>query len=816
MRLLAIAALAWLWSSPVAAAPTAAPATAAPAAAAPAAAAPEAPRSWPRAMQLEQGTLLVYQPQLEKLDGMTLSGRAAVSWQPKAGGQPVFGVFWFEAQILVDKDKNEAGVQKLSVMKVRFPNSTTEKEAEVAKLIEAEVPKWDLHGSLDEIRAAIAVTEREEQGESKLKSAPPKLVFSSDPALLLLYDGQPVVRPLEKTGLERVANAALLVLRDPATKRFYLVGDKVYYEAPEALGPWTPVAEPSPAVKELIAKNPPAPTKPADASAAGAQGQPVAPAGKAEAKPQGKPEAKAGPPPRIVVATEPTELIVFDGKPSYVPVGKDASLLYADNCDHTVLVNVPTSETYLLVAGRWFKASSLEGPWTPVRPDQLPAGFKGIPSTSPASAARPFVSGTPEADDARADAQIPQTAAVKRDQTIQVTYDGEPQFKAIEGTPLAYAVNTQFSVIQDSGKYWCCHQAVWYVAPSPKGPWTVSDKRPPSIDQIPPSAPVYNVKYVYVYQSTPEVVYVGYLPGYVGVYPYYGTVVYGTGYYYPPYISPVVCYPYPATWGVHMTYNPWTGFGVGVSYGTPFFSVSFHFGGYGGYYGPYGYRPPPYPPYGYRPPPPGYRPPPGSHPGYPGYRPPAGGYPPGSRPPPGGAGSRPPQASTMPAGGAGGRPSAGTQPAGGAGGRPSAGTLPAGGAGGPSASTQPSNNLYNRPENSARNAPRDPSAEGRRAPTVSNQPNNVYGDKSGNVYRQNQSGGWDKSTGSGWQSQPSASQRPAPQQGGGGTRPSTQPSPSRGAAPSGLGSDAAARSRSGGYGGGGRGGGGGGRGGGRR
>jgi len=47
------------------------------------------------------------------------------------------------------------------------------------------------------------------------------------------------------------------------------------------------------------------------------------------------------------------------------------------------------------------------------------------------------------------------------------------------------------------------------------------------------------VTYVKVYNSTPEVVYVGYTPGYYGtvVSANTTTVVYGTGWYYPPYIG---------------------------------------------------------------------------------------------------------------------------------------------------------------------------------------------------------------------------------------------------------------------------------------
>src|SRR5262249_42019676 len=414
---------------------------------------------------------------------------------------------------------------------------------------------------------------------------------------------------IENTLLHRAVNTPLFVVCEPDEKRCSLNGGKFWYQAPDAMGPWTSVEGPSAAVKAFVDANPP----PAPGAEATTEEQRQAAQAAAE-------QVKT--PPRIIVATEPTELITFDGKPNYVPVGSSADLLYADNCDARVLVHSPTSETFVLASGRWFKSKSLQGPWVFVRPDRLPKAFSKIPPDSPVADVRTFVARTDEPQDAVADAQIPQTTAVKRDQTITVTYDGEPKFKEIEGTKLAYATNTTYSVVRDSGKYWACHQAVWYVSDSPKGPWVVSDKRPPSIDSVPPSAPVYNTKYVYVYQSTPEVIYVGYLPGYVQTYPYYGTVVYGTGYAYPPYVSPAVYYPPPATWGMHMTYNPWTGFGVGITYGTPSFSIGIHFGGYPGWYGPPGYRPPYYyPPYGYRPPPPGWH-----HAGYP-----VGGYP-GGRP----------------------------------------------------------------------------------------------------------------------------------------------------------------------------------------
>jgi hypothetical protein len=127
---------------------------------------------------------------------------------------------------------------------------------------------------------------------------------------------------------------------------------------------------------------------------------------------------------------------------------------------------------------------------------------------------------------------------------------------------------------------------VWFVAAAATGPWSVADSVPEAeIAQIPPSAPVYNLTHVHVYDSTPEVVYVGYTPGYMWSFPYYGVPVYGTGWYYPPYRGGIY-YPRPPTWGLHVGYNPWTGWSYGVSWSNGFMSFGVSFGGGWGGYGP--------------------------------------------------------------------------------------------------------------------------------------------------------------------------------------------------------------------------------------
>jgi hypothetical protein len=694
--------------------------------------------TWPREINTDRGILTIYQPQPEKFENNILEGRAAVSLLSKGKTSPVFGVFWFSGRVDTNRDSSTAVIRDITVTDTRWPESDKAREEETSIFLTSLMPKTGLPISLERLRASLATLDVERKSVEGLKHDPPRIVVVQEAAELLLYDGEPRTMAIPNTEMERVANTAYAVVKDKKSGLYYLSGGKLWYSAKAPKGPWISIAKPPAEIAKLI---------PPDTSSTPAPAKP----------------------PKIVVATEPTELISTDGKPSWQTLGK-GDLMYIANTESKVVREVASGKVFVLISGRWYQASKLEGPWAVVRPDQLPAAFKDIPPASALGDVRVSVAGTPEADDAMLDAQVPQTAAIERSKAkLEVKYDGEPQFKKIEGTSVEYAVNTVSQVLRINGKYYACDQAVWFAAGQASGPWAVADSVPmDEIKKIPPSEPVYNVTHVTVYESTPQVVYVGYTPGYIYSYPWYGVPVYGTGWYYPPYVTPYVYYPRPVTYGMHVTYNPYTGWGYGFTASNGFVTVGV---GFGGYYGHPGY----YPPCGYRPPYhggyPGY-----GHGGYPGYG--HGGYPPGGPGGPAGAPGKP------------------------------------GGPGGPRPSTLPSNNMYNNASNAGRNAPstmqRDAGMQ--KADRVAKGPNNVYADKSGNVHRQTDQG-WQSRDQGQWKSSPSASTQPSRGSSGGYGGGAT-------AAPSNLNRDAQARqsgaSRSsssyggGSYGGGSRGGGGGG------
>ncbi len=529
-------------------------------------AAPDEDIGWPRTIEVPEGTIVVYQPQVETYEGTSMTGRSAVSVTLTGETEPVFGTVWFATRVETDRDARMVYVESVRVPRVRFPNATVEQEAGLSEILENEIPKWDLSFSLDRLLAALEALEKEAAAAENLGTRPPHIIFTTTPSILVTIDGEAKMTQIEGSSLMRVVNTPFLVVLDSSARTYYLyAGEDAWYQASSLDGAWQFTQQVPSSVAQL------------------------APDESEIEVPESDESANSNAIPQIVVATEPTELIYTDGAPEYTPV-TGGELMYISNSDNDLLLDLETQQHYVLLSGRWFTSAKLEGPWSYVASDQLPESFMLIPADSEIGDLRTFVAGTEESQEAVLDAQIPQTAAVDRHTTtLEIEYDGEPQFAKIEGTSLEFAVNTPTSVIKADGRYYACNEGVWFVANAPTGPWAVSTTRPTEVEQIPPESPVYNVKYVYIYDSTPDVVYVGYTPGYAGTYVYNTTVVYGTGYYYPGWYG-TYYYPRPATWGFGVRYSPWYGWSFGVTYSNGWFTFGIGFGGWnrwhGGWWGP--------------------------------------------------------------------------------------------------------------------------------------------------------------------------------------------------------------------------------------
>ncbi|MCX6280906.1 MAG: carbohydrate-binding family V/XII [Bacteroidetes bacterium] len=687
----------------------------------------ETPSNWPKQINTTNGKILVYQPQPDSLIGIKLFGRAAVSYT-KNGGQPTFGAIWFMTTIAVDRNSREVSMSNVKILNVRFPNQDQDKDEKMQKFkttLETEIPKWYLDMTMDELNASLADAKAVMKQEANLNNSPPEIIFATVPSVLVLFDGDPKFKPVPDSKILQAVNTPYFIVQDPGKKEFYLYGGTWWYKTNDAVrGKWVNIKEPPADIRRLQENLAAQVSKDNDQQTA---------QGDDKTKDKSQPSS----PPQIIVRTTPTELVQSNGQPDFAPI-QGTQLLYMTNSENNIFMYIDKQMYYILISGRWYTSAAMAGPWSFIASDKLPADFANIPEGSDKDQVLASVAGTNAANEAVLDAQIPQTAAVDRKTaTCNVTYDGDPKFVQIKGTLLYRAANTSSTVIMADKSYYVCDNAVWFVGDSPVGPWFVATEIPSDFQNIPPEDPVYNVKYVYIYESTPDVVYVGYLPGYTGCYVYGPTVVYGTGFYYNPWYGPYY-YPRPVTYGFAMSYNPWTGWGFGWGMSVGFMSVGFYGPHMGGWWGPPMFHPPFCPPYNH----------------YYGPRPPVyrntsvhvnvnnnyynrnnvyNNHQSGVRP---GSGTNP-RPGTTPADR--GRPS--TQPSG----RPSQGQPADRGKPSAQPGTQPAN----------------------RAGTAPNTRNNVYTDKSGNVYRKDQNN-WQKNDGKTWQNVDQGSGRPSGQ-------PSSQP-----------------------------------------
>lgn len=532
---------------------------------------------WPRVINSTNGSIIkVYEPQPESFSGNILKSRAAVSVQKDASGEPVFGTYWSVNMVETDRDNRRVSVQSARVPNIKFPDEVDAATISYVKTsLEAGLPAVETDLSLDVILTSIEANSEQKKLTQDISNKPPKIVYATTPSMLVTIDGEPKLKENKDWGVSVVVNTPFTIVKNN-DGNYYLYGGKKWYTASGAKGPYSYV-ENAPANLSKVA----------DA----VNNQNNSDVGYTDSTDVAQSDVVQN----IIVSTEPAELIQSEGDPSFELIS-GTNLQYVSNSQNDLFLDADAQQYYALLSGRWYKADKLNGSWTYVASNQLPADFSKIPEGSPKDNVLASVPGTSAAREAVMDAQIPQTAKVdRREATTSVTYDGAPRFDKITGTNLTYAVNTQSSVLGYNGRYYSVDKGVWFVADNPNGPWQVSTDRPEEVESIPPSNPNYNLKYVYVYDSTPDYVYMGYTPGYLNNYVYGGTVIYGTGYNYAPWWGNYY-YARPYTWGFGVSYNPWWGWNLGFGFGYNWFNMGFGYYGWsgwgGGWWGPSIYRPP--------------------------------------------------------------------------------------------------------------------------------------------------------------------------------------------------------------------------------
>jgi hypothetical protein len=500
---------------------------------------------WPRTVALNSGTAVWYQPQVESWrNQMQIVAWSAVAFTPTGANEPALGTIKIEGPTRVSAD-DRVVVLDLKITEYNFASLSPTVVRAFVSDVQA-LPERDRVVDLDRLFAYVSDSPLLVRNADGVKADPPAIYQAPAPAILVNLDGDPIWSPIKEVDLRYVVNTNWDLFEHGPSKTLYLRHNDSWLQAAAITGPWTAVAGQLPGSFSKL---------PADENWKEVKA----------AVPGRRLNAKTAP--RVFVSTQPAELIVLDGPIRYTPVESAPNLLWVSNTEADLFRMGKAGDFYFLVAGRWFKAASLDGPWVFATPT-LPQDFKRIPIEHPRSRVLASVPGTPQATEAVLLAMLPRTARVniKDMKAPDVLYNGNPEFQPIQGAKdVDRAVNTDKDIVKVGDLYYMCFQGVWFMARAATGPWEVATTVPQEIYTIPTSSPSHHVTYVTVEDDDDDDEWVefAYVAGYTGLMIGWGCAVWGSGWYYPPYwygggFYPIY-YPMPHTYGMGAWYNPHTG-----------------------------------------------------------------------------------------------------------------------------------------------------------------------------------------------------------------------------------------------------------------
>ena len=306
--------------------------------------------------------------------------------------------------------------------------------------------------ALERLQANLAVTQATSPARAlPVANGPPRIIVSYTPALLVLVDGEPALRAFPGTSFLRVINTRALILLDQSSGTYYLYTAGYWYEANDIQGPWRHKLFSGfqlDQAKDLAEKSG-AVTLMSNDAVRKAYGDSI---------------------PTIYVSLRPAALVHLNGQPQLAPIANTA-LLEVTNTSDDVFLNSGDQNYYVRLTGRWFKAPTLNGPWSFVASNALPPGLRADPPQHPKADVLASVAGTVPAREALIANSVPQTATVQRGKaTLDVKYDGPAKFVPIEDTALSYAQNTPIPVIRVTpSSYYACRTRYRFVATDPYG-----------------------------------------------------------------------------------------------------------------------------------------------------------------------------------------------------------------------------------------------------------------------------------------------------------------------------------------------------------
>jgi len=296
---------------------------------------------WPRAFEAGGAKVVMYQPQVDEWkDHSKLTFRSAVAVTKPREKEEKYGVLAVEARTDTDFQGRSVLMHDFQITDVRFPNLPEQEAVALERIVRDTLPKdRKVIVSLDR---ALAYVEQDpaQQRAVEVNLEPPAIFHSGKPAVLMVFIGKPEFVPVKDTALMTAVNTNWDLFLDTKSNQYFLLNGESWLASPDPMkGPWT-AAKTLPADLSKLPQDPN--WEDVRKNVPGKRGQTV---------------------PVVFASTEAAELIVTAGTPKYSPI-PPTRLMQVSNTESVLFLHSGEKQYYYLVAGRWFRAKSLDGPRT--------------------------------------------------------------------------------------------------------------------------------------------------------------------------------------------------------------------------------------------------------------------------------------------------------------------------------------------------------------------------------------------------------------------------------------------------------------------
>ena len=142
---------------------------------------------------------------------------------------------------------------------VTFPNRPDDVAASLRQAVEQLAPSGKVTTlALDRLVAYLDPATQPHQRAVAVNLDPPKIDYSPQPAVLVIFMGQPQFKPVDKnrTDLLFALNTNWDILYDTASQQYFLLNGDGWLTAPDPVkGPWTPAGPLPPSFSSLPAND---------------------------------------------------------------------------------------------------------------------------------------------------------------------------------------------------------------------------------------------------------------------------------------------------------------------------------------------------------------------------------------------------------------------------------------------------------------------------------------------------------------------------------------------------------------------------------